>query len=132
MDPQQDFEDIIADCFLAVGQAIGRDRRLTPEVVLWWRHRYRALFVHALTDLGNSWDRDRDRLVQVGRHLGTRAARLAGGCETIDLDCAVKASLEIEAGCLMNARRESGFPAYPVPGPGAPHATWDWPTSTKH
>ena len=132
MDSRQVVDDIIADCFFAVGQAIGSGRRLKPEVVLWWRRRYRALFLYALTVLGNSWDRDRERLVQVGRHLGARAARLAGGCDTIDLDCAVNASLEIEAGCLMNARRESGFPGYPVPGPGVPHASWEWPTSTKH
>lgn len=132
MEPQQDVDDIIADCFFAVGQTIGSGRRLKPEVVLWWQRRYRALFLHALTVLGNSWNRDRERLAQVGRHLGTSAARRAGGCEVIDLGCAVSASLEIESGCLMNARRESGFLAYPTPGPRAPHAALNWPTSTKH
>jgi len=114
-DPQQEVDVIVADCFFSVGQAIGGGRRLAPEVVTWWRRRYRAYFLDALVVQANSWLRDRDRLANVGRHLGARVLHHAGGRDTIDLESAMKASFEIEAGCRMDAQRESGLPALPSP-----------------
>ncbi len=110
MDPQTEVNYILADCFFAVGRAIGTRKRLEHEAVIWWRQRYRQQFFHALAVLGNSWSADRERLARVGYYLGQRALHHAGEAESIHLASAMKASAEIEAGCRMNARRDSGLP----------------------
>lgn len=110
MDPEQQVEHVIDDCFFAVGQALGRDKRVDYDAIVWWRTRYRALFLNAIVDQGNSWLQDRDRLNRVGQFLGERAAWHTGARTTVDLKAAMAASAEVEAGCRMNARRE-GLPA---------------------
>jgi len=118
MDHNQEVDYIVSDCFFAVGQAIGTSKRLEPEAARWWRDRYRRQFLVATATRGNSWAADRERLARVGRFLGERALHYAGSHETIDLPSAIKASAEIEAGCRMNARRDSGLP-HPPCMPGA-------------
>jgi hypothetical protein len=110
MDPEQEVNYILADCFLAVGRAIGTCKRLDHDAVVWWRQRYRRHFLHALVVLGNSWSVDRERLAGVGYYLGCRALHHAGEAQSIDLASAMRASDEIEAGCRMNALRGSGLP----------------------
>jgi hypothetical protein len=107
MTPSQEIDYILPDCFLALGQAVGTDKGLDFETVVWWHERYRAAFLHAMTANGNSWTGDRRRVTAVGRYLGLQAKAHAEGRSTIDLEAAAKASAEIEQGCQMNAQREA-------------------------
>jgi hypothetical protein len=110
MDASREVDYMLSDCFLAAGQGIGSRKPLEHEAARWWRQRYRRLFLTALTINGNSWSADRERLARVGYYLGQRALHHAGESESIGLSAAMKASAEIEAGCRMNARRDSGLP----------------------
>jgi hypothetical protein len=100
---------IVPDCFLALGQAVGTDKGIDFDTVVWWHTRYRAAFRHAIETKGNSWAADRRRVTAVGRYLGLQARVHAGERATIDVASARKASVEVEHGCQMNARREA-FP----------------------
>ncbi len=119
MTPSQEIDYILPDCFLALGQAVGTDKALDFEVVVWWRERYRAAFLHAMTTKGNSWSGDRRRVTAVGRYLGLQAKLHADGRATIDIASAAKASAEVEQGCQMNAQREA-FPDGRCTDPPAP------------
>ncbi len=99
---------ILDDCFLAVGQAVGRQKQLDHDVLVWWRGRYREAFLRAITVSGNSWEDDRDRLRTVGRYLGERAVHHAGEKTSVDLESAARASAEVEAGCRMSRARSGG------------------------
>jgi hypothetical protein len=109
--PEREVDYILNDCFFAVGQAIGTAKTLDPEAIAWWRTRYRAAFLHAMTASGNSWLRDRPRVTAVGRYLGQRALHHAQDQASIDVRCAELASGEVDAGCRMSASRDSGLPA---------------------
>ena len=106
MTPAREVDYILDYCFLAVGQTIGTRKALEFGAVGWWRDRYRELFLNAMERLGNSWQKDRDRVTAVGRYLGERALFHAGDRASIDLDAARKASADVEQGCRMNAIRE--------------------------
>ncbi len=106
MAPAEQIDYILNDCFLAVGQAIGTQKSLDPDVIHWWRARYRAAFLHAMLQKGNSWERDRARVTAVGRFLGERALFYAQGRPSIDLESAYLASADVDSGCRMNAIRE--------------------------
>ena len=73
MTPSQEIDYILPDCFLALGQAVGTDKGLDFDTVVWWHTRYRAAFMHAMTTKGNSWTGDRRRVTAVGRYLGLQA-----------------------------------------------------------
>jgi hypothetical protein len=107
MTSPQEIDYILPDCFLAAGQAVGTDKGIDFETVVWWRTRYRAAFLHAMHAKGNSWAADRRRVTAVGRYLGLQAKAHAEGRDSIDLEAAAKASAEVESGCRMNARREA-------------------------
>ena len=114
MTPAQEIDYILPDCFLALGQAVGTEKGLDFETLVWWHERYRAAFLHAMTTKGNSWAADRNRVTAVGRYLGLQAKSHAEDRPTIDLEAAARASAEIEQGCQMNAKREA-FPDGGVP-----------------
>ena len=101
-----DLDHILADCFLAVGQAIGPDKAVDFDTVTWWRGRYRRAFHHAMTNVGASWTADRGRVTAVGRYLGQRAVHHAGRRALIDRTAAARASSEVERGCRMRAARD--------------------------
>jgi hypothetical protein len=98
---EQEVDDILSECFLAVGQAVGPGRRIDFDALTWWRARYREAFRCAVGLRGNSWVEDRDRVTAVGRYLGLRAVYHAGESRTIDIAATRKASAEVEAGCHM-------------------------------
>ena len=102
-----DLDYVLADCFLAVGQAVGTGRSVDFDTVTWWHRRYRQAFHDAMTVRGASWAADRQRVTAVGRYLGQRAVEHAGGCSRIDRAAAARASAEVERGCRMNAAREA-------------------------
>ena len=52
MTPVQEVDYILNDCFVAVGQAVGTQKSLELDVLPWWRARYRAFFLHAMTTKG--------------------------------------------------------------------------------
>jgi hypothetical protein len=106
MTPAQEVDYALNDCFFAVGQAVGTQKSLDFEAIQWWRARYRAFFLHAMTVSGNSWVRDRKRVTAVGRFLGQRALHHAGDHPSIDVRSATLASADVETGCRMNAERE--------------------------
>ena len=106
-----DLDYILADCFLAVGQAVGPSKTVDFDAVIWWHRRYRSAFHHAMTTRGTSWSTDRQRVTAVGRYLGQRVADYAGAQANIDRDAAVRASAEVEHGCQMNATRKARLPA---------------------
>jgi hypothetical protein len=109
MTPTQEVDYILNDCFFAVGQAIGTQKSLDFDVLPWWRARYRAFFLHAITAKGNSWSRDRHRVTAVGRYLGQRALHHAGDQPVIDLHSATLASTDVETGCRMSAERDASL-----------------------
>jgi hypothetical protein len=111
MTPTEEVGYMLNDCFLAVGQAIGTDRHLDFEALSWWHRRYRHAFLHAMIHTGNSWQTDRQRVTAVGRYLGQRALYHAGESPTIGVECAARASADVERGCQMNAAREGLSPA---------------------
>lgn len=106
-----DLDCILSDCFLAVGQAVGTNRTVDFDVVVWWHHRYQRVFRSALAKGGASWSEDRRRVTAVGRYLGQRAVELSGAATAIDLTTASRASVEVEEGCQLMARREGVLPA---------------------
>jgi hypothetical protein len=110
MTPHEQVDHILDDCFFAVGQAVGCRKSIEYDAVVWWRSRYRQRFLHALTVLGNSWVKDRARVMAVGRYLGQRVIHHSAERATIDVECAVKASHDVELGCQMNAIREGLAP----------------------
>ena len=99
-------DTIVNDCLLAAGQGIGTEKSVDFAVITWWRDRYRRFFLHAITELGNSYDADRARVTAVGRYLGQRALFHAASSPSIDLRAAELASREVETGCRMNAVRD--------------------------
>ena len=101
---------ILADCFLAVGQAVGTDKTIDFAAVTWWRDRYRRAFYHAMTTKSASWSTDRERVTAVGRHLGQRVVEHAGTASVIDMSAAARASSEVERGCQLRASREATRP----------------------
>lgn len=102
---------ILADCFLAVGQAVGTDKAVDFDVVTWWHRRYRQAFHDAMTTRGTSWAVDRHRVTAVGRYLGRRVVAHADRSTTIDLTAAARASAEVELGCQMTSTGEALLPA---------------------
>lgn len=106
MTPLQEVDYILNDCFLAVGQAVGTRKHLSFDAVVWWRTRYRAAFLRAMTLGGTSWAGDRTRVTAVGRYLGQRAVHHAGEIPVIDTRSAACASADVERECRMNAIRE--------------------------
>ena len=102
-----DLDYILCDCFLAVGQAVGPDKSVDFDTVVWWHHRYRRAFHHAMMTKGNSWTADRSRVTAVGRYLGQRVAEYTAGRPSIDRTMAARASADVEHGCQMNATREA-------------------------
>jgi hypothetical protein len=112
MTPAQEVDYILNDCFFAVGQAVGTRKSLDFEAIQWWRTRYRAFFLHAMTANGNSWLRDRHRVTAVGRFLGQRALHHAGEDASIDVRSAALASADVETGCRMNAQIEGVAPQH--------------------
>ena len=106
MTPAQEVDYILNDCFLPVGQAVGT-QSLHFDVIPWWRARYRAFFLHAMSANGNSWLRDCHRVTAVGRFLGQRALHHAADKPSIPIcGTAELASSDVETGCRMNAERE--------------------------
>ena len=106
MSPAEEVDYILNDCFLAVGQAIGKGRRLDADTIVWWHDRYRDAFLRAMLRTNNSWRADRHRVTAVGRFLGLRALHYAGDRRTIDVACAEKAALDVESGCQMQAQQD--------------------------
>ena len=106
-----DLDYILADCFLAVGQAVGRGKTVDFDAVIWWHRRYRSAFHHAMTTRGTSWSADRQRVTAVGRYLGQRVADYTGAQANIDRAAAGRASAEVEHDCRMNATRGARLPA---------------------
>lgn len=106
-----DLDYILSDCFLAVGQAVGPDRKLNFDTVAWWRRRYRRAFHRAMTTTGASWASDRGRVTAVGRYLGQRVIHHTRRGAAIDPAEAARASAEVERGCRMPATRNASLPA---------------------
>lgn len=106
-----DIDYILADCFLAVGQAVGPDKTVDFDTITWWHQRYRHAFGEAIVTRGTSWTTDRRRVTAVGRYLGHRVVQHAGRGTRIDRAVAARASAEVEQGCQMNATREAFLPA---------------------
>jgi hypothetical protein len=100
---------VLAECFLAVGQAVGSEKSVDFDAVMWWHRRYRRAFQHAMTTAGTSWAADRRRVTAVGRYLGQRVVQETRGPASIDRAAAERASAEVERGCQMNATREASL-----------------------
>ena len=105
-----DLDYILADCFLAVGQAVGPEKTVDFDTVIWLHRRYRRAFHYAMTTNGTSWSADRHRVTAVGRYLGQRVVEHSGRQTNIDRVAAARASAEVERGCQMNATREALLP----------------------
>ena len=102
---QQRVDYIVHDCLFAVGEAVGDEKQLDYEAIVWLRDRYREKFLRVMTEDGSSWDEDRERVLAVGRYLGRRAVHHAGAHPSIGRDCAALAAAEIEAGCKISRER---------------------------
>jgi hypothetical protein len=109
MTADADVDCVLHDCLFALGQGVGSETPIDLAAVAWLRARYRATFVHVMTRNGNSWARDRDRVMAVSRYMGQCARHLAAAKGRIDVDCIREAAATIEAGCQMNADREANL-----------------------
>ena len=102
---------ILSDCFLAVGQAVGPDKTVDLDAVIWSHQRYRCAFDYAMETAGTSWVADRNRVTAVGRYLGQRVVEYTGRRTNIDCAAARRASSEVEGGCQMSAAYDAFRPA---------------------
>jgi hypothetical protein len=91
----------------AVGEAVAGRKAFDREAVAWLHGYYRAKFVRAIDERRNSWTDDRDRVTAVARWFAERALDYAGASPLIERHAAEQAAAEIEAGCRMNARRDT-------------------------
>lgn len=98
---------ILDDCFFSVGQGVGADTAIEHNALIWWRNRYRAKFLRAMTSFGNTWLADRHRVIAVCRILGEQAVKHAELKPAIDLESAARASNDIERFCTQHAIRRS-------------------------
>ena len=55
MDSDREVDFILHDCFFALGQAIQTRKRLSFEVIVWWRRRYRDMFLRTLQTSEQAW-----------------------------------------------------------------------------
>ena len=102
---------ILAECFLAVGQAVGSEKTVDFDAVTVVAPAVSAGIPTCDDDRRNaSWAADRRRVTAVGRYLGQRVVQDAGGGASIDRAAAERASAEVERGCQMNATREAAIP----------------------
>jgi hypothetical protein len=115
MTPSKEVDYIVHDCLFAMGQAVGPERGIDYGAVVWLRSRYRDKFLSAIVSRGNSWTRDRRRVMAVSRYLAHRASEHAREHAVIGIDAIERASAEVEHGCRMNEIAESGLPSIPAP-----------------
>ena len=104
-------DDIVADCFFSVGQAIGDRKSVDYDAVVWWRDHFRATFLNALARSGNTWTEDRSRVTAVAHLLAERAVRHAGDAPSIDRACAMKAAADAKAYCAIRAHGRRAGPS---------------------
>ena len=105
---------ILDDCFFSAGQAVGEDKAIEHSALMWWRNRYRAKFLRAMTLFGNTWLVDRPRVIRVCRMLGAQAVKYAENKPAIDIECAEKASQDVERFCVRHAIRRSRRLGQPI------------------
>jgi hypothetical protein len=77
MQPNDEVEDILTECFIRLGQELG-DLRVSPEAAHFWRERYRERFLITLTkEKHRTWARDRLNVLAKAAALGRLAAQFA-------------------------------------------------------
>ncbi len=118
VDDEAAYEDavdyILDECFFNVGQGVGGRKTVDHDAIAFWRDHFRARFLSAMERFGNTWLRDRERVTAVSRLLGERAVAHAEQRGSIDVDCAIKASADVEKYCVLHAARR-----HRRTGPGA-------------
>ena len=78
MNPADQVEYILTECFITLGQHVG-DLVVSPEAARFWRDRYRARFLITLSQQQpRVWADDRANVLAKAAALGRRAAECAG------------------------------------------------------
>jgi hypothetical protein len=94
MQPDNEVEYILTECFIRLGQEIG-ELRVSLEAAHFWRERYRERFLITLTkEKHRTWARDRLNVLAKAAALGRLAAQLAreDGALVIETKHALRAS----------------------------------------
>jgi hypothetical protein len=94
MQPRDEVEYILTECFIRLGQEIG-ELRVSPEAAHFWRERYRERFLITLTkEQPRMWARDRLNVLAKAAALGRLAAQFAreDGALVIEAKHALQAS----------------------------------------
>ena len=96
---------VLADCFFAVGQAIGMRMTVDYDAVVWWHDHFRERFLSAMRCHGNRWQQDRENVTAVGWLLAERAVRHADGRASIDVEAARRAAADVARYCQIRSKR---------------------------
>ena len=102
---EQAVEYILADCFFALGQAIGMRMTVDYDAVMFIRNHFRARFLAAMRSFGNRWSEDRQNVTGAAMMLGERAVRYAGDRNSIDLESVRQAAADVQRYCKLHSRR---------------------------
>jgi hypothetical protein len=103
MDPKEEVELVLADCFLTVGRHLN-DKQVSREAIRFWRNHYRPLFLSVLSQHSpRMWSHDRRNVMAKARDLAVRAAELA----TLDDSPAVLARHAEQASDATDCRPDS-------------------------
>ncbi len=120
MDPREEVEHILTDCFITLGQSL-HGMRVSHEAARFWRQHYHRLFLGAMSDgHPRSWAKDRRNVLAKARDLGRRAAELAT-LDGTDLISATHAEVASRANDCKPRSRYSMFSYWCAPRPSAEH-----------
>ena len=98
-------EDVLSDCFLAVGQSIGMRTTVDYDAIVWCHDHFRTKFLAAMRRHGDRWLHDRETVTAVGWILAQRALRHAAGRHSIDVDAARRAAADVQRYCEVRSER---------------------------
>ena len=98
-------EYVLGDCFFAVGQTLGMRTTVDYDAVVWWHDHFRTKFLAAMRRHGDRWLQDRENVTGVGWMLAERALRHAAGRNSIDVEAARSAAVDVERYCQLHAKR---------------------------
>ncbi len=120
MDPREEVEHILTDCFITLGQSL-HGMRVSYEAARFWRLHYHRLFLGAMTDgHPRSWMKDRRNVLAKARDLGRKAAEIAM-LDGSHIVTAAHAEMASRANDCKPRSRFSMFSYWCAPRPSAEH-----------
>jgi hypothetical protein len=123
---ERQVENILDECFFALGQVVGMRTTIDYEALNFIRDRFRVKFLAQMTTFGNRWEQDRSNVTSVVMMLGERAVRYAQGKPSIDVEAARQASADVERHCALHARRAARMQGLDPSDPEATRMAGYW------